>query len=315
MIINALLTRNCNLRCSYCNIIKDYPNKPFEYGKVTRFKTMPAEDWMNIFNKARDNFDPNVFILLYGGEPTLYQDFSKLVRMLHNDNFEFSVITNATKLSKEIINPLLQEGVLKGLTCSVDPFTLTSDISRQTKSEMGLQLLIDSKRKFPNLDAVAEVVIDKNNYMLLPETVRILSQNGIWASISMIETQVTPYYDFASPCDNLLITDDIAKKLLRQLDYFKRKGRLIHAPEAFRKTLYDFINNKEKRSFCDLSKMDALTIEPNGEVRMCLRVSGTNLVNAKENFTKEALLKSFEENKKYCQGCNWTCPFMVNVVH
>jgi hypothetical protein len=180
---------------------------------------------------------------------------------------------------------------------------------------MGLQLLIDSKRKFPNLDAVAEVVIDKNNYILLPETVRTLSQNGIWASISMIETQVTPYYDFASPCDNLLITDDIAKKLLRQLDYFKRKDRLVHAPEAFRKTLHDFINNKEKRSFCDLSKMDALTIEPNGEVRMCLRVSGTNLVNAKENFTKEALLKSFEENKKYCQGCNWTCPFMVNVVH
>ena len=52
-IVNWLLTRKCNLNCSYCAITKNYENKPKEYPDISHYykNEMPLDYILNGLKK------------------------------------------------------------------------------------------------------------------------------------------------------------------------------------------------------------------------------------------------------------------------
>ncbi len=310
MIFNVLFTRKCNLSCHYCNIVKDYENSP--YKSVNKYEELPATVWMDFFNRMYDYFDGDVFFVLYGGEPTLYKDFDKLMSLLVEDEklkYQYTIISNMTPFARVKISKYVDK--LIGLTASVDPISVDHD--RSLKSKEGYNYLIEQKKKHPEMDVVAEIVVDKTNYSQLPELVRDLSQNGIWSSISTIENAKNKYYDFAITDKEFLIDKDDQKKIREIIISLFKENYLVHAPEAILHTL----SNPPMTTDCDVT--DTLSIEPDGGLRLCLRIKGVE--SAK--FTINDLPEKFEQfwkmckidKSNYCEGCTWTCPHMINVVH
>ena len=312
MIVNALLTRKCNLDCKYCNIVKNYPDMPSMYPKVGSYKEIPGQDWLDFFVKLKQE-DPDLFVILYGGEPVLYKDFDFLVKNLYEQQIPFTVITNATLPDKILSNI----DYIDGLTCSVDPILFAEDNydqDRLSKSSAGLKLLTEVSEKYPEKDLVAEVVIDKRNWLYLPNTVKYLSQHGIWSSLSLIEGSKSKYYDFAAPLDSSLEIDNKTRQKLTDMiiDLIFKDKYLIHAPEAVLKTL-----NHVPDKPCNVHT--TLDIEPDGRMRLCLRIHGiaTEKYTIYDYFEKKDQFKEARERdmRALCKGCSWTCKYMYNVVH
>jgi len=80
--ISAFLTFACTLKCEYCI------NK---YNGLHKYKTMPAHAWSLGLNRIVTI--PDRPVTLTGGEPTLYNDFYKVVNEIDN-NISLDVLTN-----------------------------------------------------------------------------------------------------------------------------------------------------------------------------------------------------------------------------
>ena len=80
-IANHLITRRCNLSCEYCHLIRDYDNMPKCYHKINHFANneLYAIQWIDIIKKLVNN-NPQVFLILYGGEPFLYDGLRDIVK-------------------------------------------------------------------------------------------------------------------------------------------------------------------------------------------------------------------------------------------
>lgn len=97
--IHFQLTGRCNLRCIFCG----QQNGMFD--DRSRSRELPPEKWMEIAESLRAS-DPKPQIILWGGEPLLYEQFDPLARHLHESGFELGVITNGTLIDRhaELLN-------------------------------------------------------------------------------------------------------------------------------------------------------------------------------------------------------------------
>jgi len=312
MIYNILLTRKCNLNCNYCSITKmDNMEQSLREKLLTE---LPEDDWLNFFQRMYKFYNGDVFFILYGGEPTLYKHFNSLITKLSKSElkYNYTVISNMTDIAKEKIDEVID--LLPGITASVDPVTET-DGDRFVKSQDGLKYLISQKKKHPNLDVVAEVVVDKTNYKQLPFLLTTLTNAGIWASISTIEYKVNSYYDFAGMKYNefLFLSESDQRKLSDIIVNEVKRGKLIHAPEA----VLNVLSKPVMGTDCSLT--NTMTVEPNGQLRLCLRIRGYDIASYSINDIPDkfdSIMKTLRiEKRNFCQGCSWTCPHMVNVIH
>ncbi|TQQ84042.1 Cys-rich peptide radical SAM maturase CcpM [Peptacetobacter hominis] len=99
------LTQNCNLRCDYCIYSGNY-NTRTHSNKIMDFEL--AKDGIDFLIKHSRDSD-NIFIGFYGGEPFLNFDLMKKcmdysLKKIPNKEIYFNVTTNATLLTKEIVD-------------------------------------------------------------------------------------------------------------------------------------------------------------------------------------------------------------------
>ena len=83
----AFLTYRCNFHCHDCLV------------DTTKTKELPANTWADIINK-----DSAKGVILAGGEPTMYHEFSQLIQAINRDK-EIILLTNGT-FSPGLIRPL-----------------------------------------------------------------------------------------------------------------------------------------------------------------------------------------------------------------
>ena len=115
-IANILLTRRCNLSCDYCNIVKNYEHLPLQYERVEAFHELTGEQWMDIISRLKAN-NPDVFLILYGGEPTMYPDLDKVVKYCNDYNVAYTIISNNTKYARRKIYKIFDKlGPYRGFT-------------------------------------------------------------------------------------------------------------------------------------------------------------------------------------------------------
>jgi len=322
LIVNWLLTRKCNLKCDFCGIVRDSV-----YGPVSRkisnelpvFRALHVVDFLSKFN-------PKPFVILYGGEPTLYNGIDIVVSYLNERHIPYTIITNGVgNYVQSVLKKLLNNG-LRGLSMSLDPLVFQDESSvkdkdRYRKSQQALDTLIRIKKAYPNIDAVTEITVDNQNVFYLRRLLDYLTQHNIWASITTIEEPLSEYYDFAATSAKDLIIKPGTQEfeLFSEIvdDIVNNKKYKVH----FRKLLPILRNNLPMNFKCGLHKhLHNLTIDADGEIRLCLRIHGRNRPNIQdylgsppERFVKEVLECNKQDYNDLCQGCAWTCTMMTKL--
>jgi len=325
-IANILLTRKCNLRCSYCNIIRDYIGIPAEYKKMKHFydNEHGVADWIQVFDRIHNN-NPDCFFILYGGEPMVHPDIIPIVKYLKDSGYAHTIISNnSTKQIRDKIMELYNTiGTLPGFTASIDPELCLYLDNRATREDdsikktiAGFEYLRQLKREGIADDVVAEITVSSKNINYLYRTVKILSENDIWSSITTIDDQKDNHYDFSNVNKGspLMTTPDLRTRLIFD-EIQKDKTLKVHMPELL-DSLYEVLPANMK---CRIHEnVHNVTVDADQTFRLCLRVEGTEAskisvldgIDSKGNITQN-LIDAFEKDyKSYCKGCNWTCMLM-----
>ncbi len=319
-IANILLTRRCNLSCSYCNIVKNYPGKPSKYPGMKYYakNELSWKKWIDIFKSIQTN-NPDVFFILYGGEPFMYADLLPLLKEMHLLSMNYTVITNNTDhVQTKLLKIAESLGQFKGLTSSVDPLIMDKTIQhtdRAQKSRDGLVRLSKLKKDGVADDVVAEITADSENIPHLYDTVKLLSESDIWSSITAIDKQKTEYYDFSSVSDSTMLLEE-GEEVWDQFTKIMHDDNLkVHIPDL----LSNLYQNLPCSMHCKIYKnIHNVTIEPDGSFRLCLRIRGTEtprenwkqLINSRGEIQSIFWEKLEVDYEKYCLGCNWTCILM-----
>lgn len=329
-IANILLTRRCNLYCDYCNIVKDYDHLPVKYNKVEFFhnRELTGEQWMDIISRLTAN-NPDVFLILYGGEPTMYKDLYKVVKYCNDYGVAYTIISNNTKFARRKIYEIYEElGTYRGFTSSVDPLALMddADIPEQMsdmvkKSRLGLENLVTMKRDGIAEDVVAEITIMRQSLFYLYPLVKQLSDNGVFSSITAVDDQKTKWYDFSNVTDSkyMLEPSDEVREIFNSIQVGAESGELkVHIPWL----LDDLFNILPSKMKCTLNQdVHNVTIEPDGTFRLCLRIRGTEAlklpyyeaISTDGTMSSNLAARITNDYDLYCRGCNWTCPIMSGV--
>ena len=322
-IVNLLLTRRCNLRCDYCSIVKDYPGMPEIYPNMKYYKEheLSVNEWIQILSMLKKN-NPNIFLIFYGGEPFLYDGLSELIQFCHKENLHYTIISNNTKEIQPKILKLYQDvGQLEGFTASIDPclyrilhypkIDYSDDAVKKTLQ--GYENLLKIKSEKIAKDVVAEITVNNYNQVSLYDTVKVLSEAGIYSSITVIDLKKSPYYDFSTVTDvsmlvqkSYMIKDQFEKII-------KDNTLLVHIPSLLPK-LYDILPCDMK---CGIYEdVHNVTIDSDGTFRLCLRIKGDKVPKASLIFDEDGKIKKeFKDSLtsdyyNFCRGCNWTCALM-----
>ena len=129
-IVSLLLTRRCNLRCSYCAITRNYKGLPSKYPKLKYYyeNEMSTETVIEILRRLKLH-NPDIFIIIYGGEPLLRKDLPEIINFCNTNDINYTIITN----NSDEVQPMMEELMLKtdyitGLTSSIDPLKLKHNL-------------------------------------------------------------------------------------------------------------------------------------------------------------------------------------------
>jgi len=318
-IVNWLLTRRCNLSCSYCGIVRNYKNKPEEYPDLKHYLTREMSTGVIIDALEKiSHHNPNCFHVFYGGEPMLRKDLPIIIDYCNRNNILYTIITNNTPDVQPMIEALyIETGHIAGLTSSVDPVPVVREgEDSDFKSSEGFKRLIE-QTQFVS-DVVAEITLTSQNVNHLYDTVKALTEHGISSSITCVDPKKSPYYDFSNVSDpDLLVFNDVPLGNLFMI--IKNEDLNIHMKDS----LLDKLASHLPSSYdCKLEEnIHNLTIDADGTVRLCLRIKGTMSPKLKigDCFLHDGklipALKDFmsRDKKSYCRLCNWTCPMMSEI--
>lgn len=326
-IANVLLTRRCNLKCSYCNIVKDYIGRPADYKKMEylHHNEHSWQDWVEVFKRVHEN-NPECFFILYGGEPFVHPQINDIVKFLKDNGYLHTIISNNTPVIRKKIEELYKYvGTLPGFTASIDP-ELCLYLDKQNvrdddavkKTIAGFEYLKYLKSNGYADDVVAEITVSSKNIDYLYRTVKILSDNDIYCSITTIDDQKSNYYDFSNvPRDSeLLVQPDLRTRLIFD-QIQKDKSLKVHMPELLDE-LYDNLPSKMKCNIAD--NIHNVTIDSDLTFRLCLRIAGIECgklkvldgIDDKGNVTQKMIDTFKSDYDKYCLACCHTCLMMTN---
>ena len=322
-IANWLLTRRCNLSCSYCAIARNYDMKPALYPDMKYYSDHEMSTQVVINNLKRLKIhNPNMFHIFYGGEPLVRKDIKEIVKFCNDNNIFYTIITNNSQTVQPIIKELVFDNgsKLSGITSSVDPVIMIKDYKdkdRQHKSIDGLKRL-EYWKQFVD-DAVAEITVDNETIDYLIPLVSSLTEKGISSSITFIDIARNPYYDFSNITepDLLVKPTEKVKTILNELTHSKYD---VHMARTLMPKIYDILPSNMD---CEIEKdIHNITIDADGSIRLCIRIRGIETpkfglckyINDDGKINIELYKHITNDKKNYCQGCNWTCMLMSGSV-
>jgi len=183
--IEWMITRKCNLKCEYCQIIDS---------KTLRGEEITKEDAEKILRYISKAF-PNVQVVCYGGEPTVIEWLPDIIEYAKELSVPFAVISNGTAFSMDdsleentLFSRLIKSGV-KNWSASVDWIEGLGEYpceQAKMKSKQSLDSLI-CMRGAGVPDVVACITVSKYNIDYLPQMVDYLTSQGIWSITTPIQ--------------------------------------------------------------------------------------------------------------------------------
>jgi len=330
MIVNWLLTRKCNLKCSYCGIVRNSETNIYPSIKEINEKEISSEYVISTIKYMNNLYGKNnLFHIFYGGEPFIVFDkLVPIIRYCNDNNIFYTIITNGHFYHK-VLELYNLTGKIKGLSVSLDPIIFSKDdddFDRVSKSNKAMEL-IEKNHQFKIIDdLVIETTIDAKNYIYLPKMVEYFKTKypEVKISITAYDAPKSIFYDFSwyEGCSKFVNeyrlsknNEDLEHVLMSIYKYNKDN---IHCPETIPLLLENISSTYVD---CGLYK-NTITIDSDGQLRLCLRIRGQINIDALDLFSRHYSLYSLEKElelpfknnyDKYCSGCNWTCPMMNQV--
>lgn len=318
-IVNLFITRRCNLKCSYCGIVRNYKNKPSTYPDMKHYyeNEMSTEYVIELLGKFKAH-NPDIFIIIYGGEPMLKKDLPNIINFCNKENINYTIITNNTSEIQPLIDRLFEKtgGDIRGFTSSVDPIFNQKDGSdRVKKSVSGLTNLL--KRKYIVKDLVAEITVMRENVPYLYDLIKELTHYGINSDITFIDTAKSEYYDFSNVIEPWKLVH-VSPELANQFQMiYDDKSLNIHMKDFLLPAIWGILPSNMD---CGIEKdLHNISVDADGSVRLCTRIRGyhtPNNITINNLFDKDMEVTPFvqeciaKDKKRFCKLCNHTCLLM-----
>jgi MoaA/NifB/PqqE/SkfB family radical SAM enzyme len=321
-IVSWILTRKCNLKCSYCAITRNYKGLPDKYPDMKYYyeNEMSTETVIKILMRLKLH-NPDCFHILYGGEPLLRKDLPHIINFCNENDINYTIITN----NSDEVQPMMEDLMLKtdyvtGLTSSVDPLVITDefDDDRVKKSVAGFSRL--NKYRGMVKDIVAEITVDNRNVKHLYDLVAMLTKAGVNSDITFIDIAKNPYYDFSNVTDDALLVSN-TPEVQDQINRIIEDKLDVHmAKTLLPKIISDLPSNMD----CGIEKdLHNLTIDADGSVRLCLRIRGISTPRlqmldmiGESGLILSKIIRDFItiDKANFCRKCNWTCMRMSQLL-
>ncbi len=104
-------TLRCNINCQHCGS---------DCSKSAAFEDMPAEDFLKVTARIKEQYDPGkITVGLTGGEPLMRKDLEEIGRELKKQGYPWGIVTNGYALTENRFQSLIDSG-LRSMTVSLD---------------------------------------------------------------------------------------------------------------------------------------------------------------------------------------------------
>jgi len=275
------VTRECNLRCSYCKVYKERRN------------TLNTEDALKVLDKIKE-LDPEILIF-FGGEPLVRKDFMILLRRANEFNIPYAVITNGTIP--------YDYSEFKNVTCSIDIMPqnhFTSLQSIDLKSHKGYETLLKAKAQGVP-DVCGNMIIHKKSYKYIPQLIRHLSSLGIWSIVGYVHSGKSQIWKFRENCSEMMLNEKEAQWISKELLKLKDDPSIMlhNVPEYF-----ELLPKHYKLDWHCGGNIEYLTIDEDGSIMTCPDIRGMKCQEHKIfDLDLKRLQRDWQEDIKQCPGC------------
>ena len=301
-IVNAgiRITRNCNMKCNYCNI---------QYNEKDE---LSLDEWKKAVDIIKDLGVQDIVLL--GGEPTLYPHITELVHYITKEKgMNCNLTTNAFKNRDKVVEIL--EAGLTNIGVSVDNLNIKDSIS-PLKAKNGLDLidyLISLNR---NYSIVNYTVLNKKNVDSVLDLIKHMNSLGV-------ATYILPFHwgnegTFEHRKNNeqfAFITDEDLDKFNKTVDEIikmKKEGYKINNAVEFFEAAKKHIKNLDWKC----TGLSELRMDSDGKLVCCCDNVGKvnekyTIFNIVENMGD--FLETREGDCQRCKGCLWPSSFEAEV--
>ncbi|MDD5865303.1 MAG: radical SAM protein [bacterium] len=294
--VGIRLTRQCNMKCMYCNIQNTIRND------------LTLEEWKKAIDIIKKLGSKEIVIL--GGEPTLYPN---IIELVHYITIESGLVCNLTTNAYEnfdIVKKLIENG-LNSLGVSVDNLNLKKSIS-PLKSKNGLALIDYLINAFNKPSIINYIVLNKCNVDSIIDLIKYMNNKNVVTYILPFHWGNEGTFDHRKNNEKFaFVTDEDIKKytiIIDKIIEMKNDGYKIKNSVEFLKESKKYIKNLDWKC----SGLSELRIDSDGRLVCCCDKIG----NVNEHFTvfdlEDRLEDFYFERAKdatSCNGCLWPSSF------
>ena len=285
--VEWLITRRCNLSCSYCKVRNnEFPNE---------LNLSQRKQVLEVIAKL----SPNTTVVVFGGEPlTLKDDLIEVIRHGNEQGLYMVVISNSVGLTDEYMKRLVDAG-LKNWSTSIDTLKTNSvDQSTLKRAQTGL----DALRRFRKLGVDDRVTCTT----VIPS----LSKEGIWVIHTLLQ-KAGGEYNYSQPyteVSSMLVPVEKRREFERvaeELYWMAKSGnyRMHNTPEYY--LLWTRLLDHNIRC----SKKSVLTVDADGSLMRCVDfyqgLDFFKVWDLLDEKKREAYLEKLKEAPACSKGCTW----------
>jgi len=286
------VNRNCNMRCKWC------------YASTTKYdecKTMDFEFAKKILKFANDLEIKRMVII--GGEPTIYDHISDVVKQCYEYGMNSSIVTNGVKYADEsFLKELIQSGLsfstlsLKALTR--EKYKIATGTDKFNDFVLGLENVRRLKLNHQLCFTMTEYFDDKVDDLM--KLLKEFSPQNVYIDVERPEL---------NPEGNKFVAGNNIDKLaglfeemyikLRETNLNFRVGCYIPFCKLSSNLVNLLLEDKRIGLGCHLMVGKSIIVEPNGNVIPCNHMCNIPLARFDEDFSTAEEYLEYRKSKQY----------------
>lgn len=258
------VTEKCNWHCRHCYQEKNKNNKELDLGKMVDV----LENFINLGDKLSIPF-PLLSVAFTGGEPFARGDFIDLLENIkkYKNRVVFSILTNGSFLTKEIIIKLKDDIGIRSIQFSVEGYRDLNDSIRGK----GSYDLVKEKIKLLNdigINAQISLTMMKDNIKDIPKIISDFSKYKVRFNFR----RFVPIGK-GQAIKKLMLSPSEVKKVYLYLEKKRNSSQKINIWRGCEEGIFAPLISKDgELRHCQIFNKRVIVVMPNGDVYPCRRL-------------------------------------------